>query len=448
MQVNVATNEFRPIYYLGCKANFTDAIKAAIDEVDPAQGHVCDLFAGTGVVAAALSPFRDVTTVDIQEYSRVLCSAMLDPPALTTPQIIKLAASLGSSELAKNLASCLQPLIEHEFRCMTLAADGDAVPLVELLEALPVGVFDERAELAQSVELSGAMRESVARLRAAGLWDSPDSTMSRLFGGVYFSYRQSAALDVILANAEAADEPLRNSLKAAALSTASQLVNTVGKQFAQPLRPRHKSGEIKGNLAKIVLRDRGWDAFEVYRKWLARYASLSRPAGRVRALRRDYLEVLQEPNQEFSVLYADPPYTRDHYSRFYHVLETMCLRDNPSVSRVVKNGATLVSRGLYREDRHQSPFCIRSTAPAAFEALFKAARQRDVPLVLSYSPHEADDGTHPRVVSMSLVVELARAQFKRVDATAIEGSVHNNLNREGLKLKAREHAEILLKCFR
>jgi adenine-specific DNA-methyltransferase len=129
-------------------------------------------------------------------------------------------------------------------------------------------------------------------------------------------------------------------------------------------------------------------------------------------------------------------------------LETMCLRDNPSVSRVVKNGATLVSRGLYREDRHQSPFCIRSTAPAAFEALFKSARQRDVPLVLSYSPHEADDGTHPRVVSMSLVVELARAQFKRVDVTAIEGSVHNNLNREGLKLKAREHAEILLKCFR
>jgi hypothetical protein len=49
---------------------------------------------------------------------------------------------------------------------------------------------------------------------------------------------------------------------------------------------------------------------------------------------------------------------------------------------------------------------------------------------------------------MSLVVELARAQFKRVDVTAIEGSVHNNLNREGLKLKAREHAEILLKCFR
>ena len=28
-------------------------------------------------------------------------------------------------------------------------------------------------------------------------------------------------------------------------------------------------------------------------------------------------------------VYADPPYTRDHYSRFYHVLETLALRDDP-----------------------------------------------------------------------------------------------------------------------
>lgn len=444
----MAIHEFRPIYYLGCKANFTDAIKAAIDEVDPAQGPLCDLFAGTGVVAASLGAFRDVTTVDVQEYSRVLCSAMLDPPALTTPQIIRLSASLSTSELARTLTNCLQPLIEYEFRCMVLAADGDAAPLVELLEALPVGMFDDRAELAQSEELSDAMREAAARLRVAGLWDSPDSTMSRFFGGVYFSYRQAVVLDAILAGAHASEEPLRNPLKAAALSTASQLVNTVGKQFAQPLRPRHKSGEIKANLGKIVQRDRGWNTLEVYQKWLARYASLPRPVGNVRALKQDYLEALREPTTEFSVLYADPPYTRDHYSRFYHVLETMCLRDNPVVSRVVKNGATMVSRGVYREERHQSPFCIRSSAPAAFEELFKAARQRDVPLVLSYSPHEAGDGTHPRVVSMNLIVELARAHFKRVDIAAIDGSVHNKLNREGLMLKVREHAEILLKCFR
>jgi adenine-specific DNA methylase len=147
------------------------------------------------------------------------------------------------------------------------------------------------------------------------------------------------------------------------------------------------------------------------------------------------------------VLYADPPYTRDHYSRFYHVLETMCLRDDPPISRVTKGGSRAVSRGSYREDRHQSPFCIRSAAPAAFEALFAAARRRDLPLALSYSPHEAGDGTHPRVVSSIQIIEIARSYYERVECMVIDGAAHNKLNRGDLKLKTREHAEILVKCF-
>lgn len=39
---------FRPIYYLGCKGDFTTEIRDAINDVDPSGGPVCDLFAGTG----------------------------------------------------------------------------------------------------------------------------------------------------------------------------------------------------------------------------------------------------------------------------------------------------------------------------------------------------------------------------------------------------------------
>ena len=70
-------------------------------------------------------------------------------------------------------------------------------------------------------------------------------------------------------------------------------------------------------------------------------------------------------------MYADPPYTRDHYSRYYHVLETMSLRDNPEVSMTMirAGGSPRVSRGVYRADRYQSPFCIKSQAAGAFEEL-------------------------------------------------------------------------------
>ena len=105
-----------------------------------------------------------------------------------------------------------------------------------------------------------------------------------------------------------------------------------------------------------------------------------------KAVRSDYSDYLSSSDFSEGVVYADPPYTRDHYSRFYHVLETLALRDDPKISTNTAHGNTLPSRGFYRLSRHQSPFCIRSHAPAAFSALFSKVSSKGLPLVLSYSP--------------------------------------------------------------
>lgn len=447
IQVNGQASAFRPIYYLGCKTSFTSAIKTAIDEVDPSGGRLIDLFSGTGSVGAALGAHREVTTVDVQEYSRVLCSAVLSPPALSQADIDGVITRTLCNETAKLAFWCLQPLIEHERECIETAVIGDFNALVDLLESPPLVVHATSEFKHPSTRLDDATREVIRRFHETELWQSTETTVSRYFGGLYFSFTQAAMLDAVLSVADSSDEQSRNTLKAAALSTASQLVNTVGKQFAQPIQPRNKSGAVKPNLVKVVQRDRALDALELYQIWLGRYAALPRAIGRPQALRQDYLDAIAQNASSFSVIYADPPYTRDHYSRFYHVLETMCLRDNPVISQKMKGGNLMPSRGAYREDRHQSDFCIRSTAPAAFEALFRTVREHGLPLVLSYSPHETGDGTHPRVVSMDQIVELARAHYDRVEFCAVEGVTHNKLNRSGLKLKTRDHAEILLKCF-
>jgi hypothetical protein len=49
---------------------------------------------------------------------------------------------------------------------------------------------------------------------------------------------------------------------------------------------------------------------------------------------------------------------------------------------------------------------------------------------------------------MEQIFDLAHAHYNRVEICVVEGVTHNQLNRSGLKLKTREHAEILLKCFR
>lgn len=445
MNIQTVENKiFRPIYYLGCKANLTNAINFALNEVDPSRGHVCDLFSGSGVVGAALAQCRKVTEVDIQEYSRVLGSAQLTPLRMKGYEVKETIDCIRKSAIFKRLMECLHPLIEYEVLALSTENSENPLLLIELLESQPIVAYDHNTE---STKLYIAMQEVVQRLKKDKLWSSPESTVTRNFGGIYFSYIQSIALDAILCYAESQPESSRDTLKAAALSTASQLVNTVGKQFAQPIQPRNKSGTTKRGLAKMAQKDRSIDALSTYSQYLNHYATLPYSTQGSTAIRSDYLDALNDESLKFSAIYADPPYTRDHYSRFYHVLETMCLRDNPKISMVMKDGKTLPSRGIYRSERHQSPFCIRSTAPLAFENLFKSARVRELPLVLSYSPHEAGDGTHPRVVSTSTIIELAQSHYSKVQLVTVDGIVHNKLNRNDLNLKNRDHAEILLKCF-
>lgn len=438
---------FRPIYYLGCKASFTSSIKSAIDEVDPSGGRLVDLFAGTGVVAGAMGASRSVTTVDVQEYSRVLCSALLRPATLTQSFINAISDELANGDNRKRLSWCMQPLIDYEQGSINAAVIGNTGPLIELLESPPLIAYEEERISFPNSLLGESVEETIGRLNREGLSNSRVTTVSRNFGGIYFSFRQTVLLDVALSIAEDAEEGIRDTLKATALSSASTLVNTVGKQFAQPIQPRNRAGNIKPGLANMIYRDRRLNALSTYKVWLAKYARLPRRLGNPETLRMDYLQALQSYGSSFSAIYADPPYTRDHYSRFYHVLETMCLRDNPTVSKVKRNGRSMISRGVYRANRHQSPFCIRSTAPGAFEALFKTSRKYNLPLVLSYSPHETGDGTHPRAISMEQLVDLANQHYKRVEVCGVKGVTHNKLSRDDLKLKTRDQAEVLLKCF-
>lgn len=79
--------------------------------------------------------------------------------------------------------------------------------------------------------------------------------------------------------------------------------------------------------------------------------------------------------QPGTIIYADPPYSSVHYSRFYHVLETLVRYDNPKVEY----------KGRYKESRYQSPFDQRTKVKQAFEKLFSRIDQQQCHLLLSYS---------------------------------------------------------------
>lgn len=437
----VTESVFRPVHYLGSKARILDAIEEAVQEVDGSGGRACDLFAGSGVVAARLANSRPVFAADIQEYSRVLASALLHPPGLS-------ASRLGSvledarSRFESLIAGPLRALVAYEQRCVRLADSGNPEPLCELVEFGSI-LAATRGSGSRDSELAVQLREA-----GAALPTSPDTVISRYYGGVYFSYEQAAALDAIAAIARSTDAHVRDGILAAVLGAASDVVSSVGNQFAQPVRPRSADGIAKPHALAAIARRRRLSVIPRFEDRLRRYAALRPAPYPGDAHQMDFVSALQEMPDDVTAVYADPPYTRDHYSRFYHVLETLAVGDEPEVSTVVLDGLEQPSRGLYRARRHQSPFCIKSRVPGAFSSLFQLTAERRIPLVLSYSPLSEGTKARPntRLMTIDQLHTLASEYFEDVEVKSAGEIAHSKLNADHLNAAGSSEAEVLILC--
>ena len=430
---------FRTVHYLGSKLRILEFIKQLVDEIDPKKRGVCDLFSGSGSVSQYLSQERKVVSVDIQEYSNVVCNALLNP--ISDKFIKEFTESASLHSCIKDNMGLFQPLIEYEVELLSGKYDLDEVCY-----------FLENASIYSALETmpkeAGSRFRKVLKESEASLSKFPENSFLafRYFGGLYFSYKQSLQIDAIIECINKADDKYRNMLLASLVSTASDIVNTVGKQFAQPIRPRNKSGVPKGGILKQVNKDRSLDILPVYKSWLTKYSERKKSDLNHQTLKLDYKDALDQLDSSIGIVYADPPYTRDHYSRFYHGLETLCLGDFPEISKTSIGGKLRLSRGMYREERHQSAFCIRSKAPEAFEILFKKVSESNRILLLSYSPYDKSKGAHPRVVELEYLEELASRYFENVELRSPGNFSHSKLNKRGLHLESSNASEVILVC--
>ncbi|MFL9885015.1 DNA adenine methylase [Paraburkholderia agricolaris] len=438
---------FRPIHYLGSKLRLAPTIADALDSADAGRGTVLDLFAGSGTTALALAAHRTVIASDIQEYSRVLCSALLTKPAFTADLVAAFEEKVKvSGHLWEKFQDIAEPLLSYERFALQEASRGIGEPICQVIESGSVLAAERAASPTEADELDAALREVQRRMARAQIAGSSSLTAFRYFGGIYFSYEQALELDYLSAVASTFPSEFSDVLTAALLSTASDVVNTVGKQFAQPIRPRNKQGVIKRHLLAKIERDRRQDSRSIFLQWLERYVQGTVSERPHLAVREDYRDALKKLSGRYSVVYADPPYTRDHYSRFYHVLETIARRDNPAIARSPGAGVDDLSRGLYRDDRHQSPFCIKSQCDAAFGDMFQLASQSGANIILSYSPFDETAEAHPRLMRIDALVAMAEQFYKSVELESVTGVAHSKLNHTSLNFGKPDEAEVLLIC--
>ena len=427
---------FRPIHYLGSKLRVLkqigDITSCLADEGD----HVIDLFSGSGTVSNYLSNKYSVTANDIQEYSRIINSAVLcNKPNISEAE--KFLISCNNSYFNELRDNYITPLINYEKIAINESLKGNNHLLCDMIESGSIMASDATKDN----PIFDVLNTTKNLLNNAQELNSNQFIATKYFGGVYFSYKQAIDIDLISYEISRLKHKDKNIFIAALLSTVSEVVNSIGKHFAQPIRPRYKDGRPKNNLAKSISKDRDLDVMSTYEKFILKYINLGNKNYNNKAIKLDFRCALKE-SHNIKVVYADPPYTRDHYSRFYHVLETLSLQDSPEISTTKINGETKYSRGIYREDRHQSPFCIRSKAATAFEELFYLTKKSGASLVLSYSPFSDESKSHPRVMDIDTINSLGKKYFSSSECISAGELRHSKLNHTSMHLKASDEAEV------
>lgn len=434
---------FRPVQYLGSKARLADQIAVLLDRLAPNYQAVADLYSGSAVVSGVLAAKKRVVAIDRQAYAAILASAMLRGNEEHANAVESQNFQQTYRRMQSVIYAVFEPLVSLEVDAIDEALRGSPALLSAIIDMGSVAAFTSGANV-EDARVAKALRETARRLVKAQL-PRGFATATFYFAGPYFSYAQGVSLDALAAAIAASPEHARDLLTGVLLSTASHIVSTVGKQFAQPMRLIKKDGAVQGLLLRRALRDRSYDAFDIYKQWCRKWslAIARRSASDHVALQGDVTATIQGALVDADIYYADPPYTIDHYSRFYHVLETLTLRDDPPLARSAKG---VILRGLYRDDRYQSPFCIPSQVEEAFSALFAAISKKNKPLLLSYSSYTTGSDHRPRLLMIDALRRLAMNYFS--DVTVLESGphAHRKLNAKELNVEPALSAERFIVC--
>lgn len=419
---------------MGNKYSVAPQIVGVVEGLVPTGSRVCDLFSGTGVVSAQLAREFEVLSVDIQAYSRVLVAAQTSGGRadFTALQDLLDRENAPDARIHDGHAG----LLDIEDRALQNAASGNVTALAEILEmgSPDVASAEDRCKSPLQRDVLEAANQSFE-----------DVPLSRAYGGLYFSYRQTLEMDEIAGRAWTLTGVDRDVALAALLSTASELVSTIGGHFAQPLSPRDKLGREKVPQLVRAARQRMKSPSRSFAKWLDRYLALPSVDNKVDARTEDYRSALSTLESDTALVYADPPYTRDHYSRFYHVLETIALGDKPSLTPKL-GGAGGIVKGAYRLGRHQSPFSINSQVHAAFRELFAHSQRIGAALVTSYSPSTVSTTARkrPRLMEVGEVTAMAEEYYQSVSVIPVQDRAHSKFNARRLNGPVDPNAEVLI----
>ncbi len=341
---------------MGSKKPILKFVTSNIEDVNRQGGLVCDLFSGSCTISAALRRKMNFISNDIQSYSEIL----------------------GRTYFSN--------LSEYE-------ADNLLVEIESLANEHLEYFRDNFGEYFYEYQLIDTLKEyQKIELKQRNLhnfddFDGEYYLFVKYYSGTYWSFEQCAWIDSLRRVADNyRDEKVFYAILSSLMYAMSYTTQSTG-HFAQ-----YRDGNSLDAMKNIITY-RVKDIFELFSKKLKELINtLDNSVRDIQTTTLTFQKCL-ELVPEGSTVYADPPYAPVHYSRFYHVLETLVKYDYPS----------LKFKGRYREDRHQSPFSQKTKALQAFNELFSGIVRAKSQMVLSYSGSG--------VVNINSISQLADAIF-------------------------------------
>jgi adenine-specific DNA-methyltransferase len=390
------------IRYMGNKHAIAGEIAGLVSE--RTRGiPIVDVFCGLSSIASAIAPSkRPVWGNDVQAYAALAARC----------QTASAKGPLKSGDMARRLA----PHYSRNLRALKARFEDELATEARALRGPGKKGYRAAHDTWTHAGNDPRVAAEVDSLRAA-----PDQFPARLcvlsYSWGYFGLKQSMSLDSIrfaLDQAHREHELSRPQWEwgvLAMLQAASICAATSG-HFAQYLRGRTETSYRR------ILRQRARDPWV---EFLTACDELQPFGSREwRRLNRCYSTdalglwpKLDTDGLADAIIYADPPYSRDQYSRFYHVLETLVRYDYPSVSGI----------GRYRADRFQTEFSVKSKVRTAFERLLAAISDRDFSLVLSYP----SNGLFMKASPDYSLEEVLRDHFDRVELAMRARLSHSTL---------------------
>lgn len=382
------------IKYMGSKTKIIDFIVDGINLVHQKDRPVIDLFAGSASLAGAIGKQADFFSNDIQEYSKTLSQTYLvNLASMDIPTL---------DEILKKALAIVKTNIKQEY----------IVNYNDLKNIDDFNILEEKQKDLINQTL-----------------DYPYHLFTKNYSGTWWSYEQCLWIDALRQVADDYENTPLYPIFLASLMYAMAYCSQGTGHYAQ-----YRDAKTNSSFNDICIY-RKKEVFRFFSKKFKELCDFSlKNSNQFKStfLSKDFKDALDI--FEGGTIYADPPYCFVHYSRFYHALETLVLYDYPEIQK--KNN--VIVKGRYREERHQSPFCIKTKVEGAFLNMFKGVKNTESQLALSYS--------NTGMISLEIMMEIASSVW---DSSNIEilttDHQHMTLGRQGTRYRDVKECLLLVK---